>query len=94
MGESLLPRVSPGLRLFKEVALMASKSWLSQVVFTYGIRATCKLRRTSNKNLKFLNTSLCDFVQIYLGSLPHMKREVLRTLAVLFFYLTGRRFAC
>jgi hypothetical protein len=55
---------------------MVSKSWRSQVVFTYDIRATCKLRRTSNKNLKFLNISLRDFIQIYLGSLPHMKREV------------------
>jgi hypothetical protein len=53
---------------------MVSKSWRSQVVFTYGIRATCKLRRTSNKNLKFLNTSLLDFIQIYLGSLPHEER--------------------
>jgi hypothetical protein len=91
--KGLLPRVSPGLRLFKEVALMVSKSWLSQLVLTYGIRATRKLRRTSNKNLKFLNTSLRDFIQIYLESLPHMRREVFRTLPVLF-YLSGRRFAC
>jgi hypothetical protein len=51
------------------------------------------LQRTSNKNLKILNTSLRDFIQIYLGSLPQMKREVFRTLPVLF-YLNGRTFAC
>jgi hypothetical protein len=72
---------------------MVSKSWRSEVVFTYGIRATWKLRRTSNKNLKFLNTSLRDFIQIYLGSLTDMKREILRTLPVIF-YLNGRWFAC